>query len=250
MRSCFLKGFGECSEKISREHYISATVLSAISPSGNIRIGGLPWQPKKQLQNIGIQSLQSKILCEKHNAGLTSLDSAAGALIRILDDIDKNPLEVPQVSKVDGSIIERWFIKVMCGLAAIHCINEGTIPEKWKKILVGEHWPDSWGLYLPIPKERRVIAPEFQLETLVQPETRVVLAASFSIAGVAFMLAMGKPDFPDKFGIYRPRGIIFLDKNIERRVEFIWPFHTESAVIYTKVGTTKDKPPQWSDWKE
>ena len=240
-----------CSMKISREHYISATVLKALGGNnGTAQIGGLPWQPEQTLQGIGIQSLQSKILCETHNSGLSVLDSVAGRLFCTLDAADKNPMSLPIVSQFDGPSVERWFIKVLCGLTAAAGFGNGTIPDQWKRILVGEDWPNLWGAYLAVPTSPLILAPEFSLDTSIHPETRAIFAATFRVAGVPFKIALGRPDNSEQFGVYRPRGIIFQLPAGERRVEFIWPFPNERAVIFSKVGMNTDRPPQWGDWKE
>ncbi len=252
MKSCFLKGHGPpCSAKISREHYISATVLKALAGSnGTAQIGGLPWQPAQTLQSIGVQSLQSKILCETHNSGLGALDNVAGRLFRTLNAADKNPMSLPIVSQFDGPSVERWFIKVLCGLTAAAGFGDGMIPNQWKRILVGEDWPNLWGAYLAVPTSPLILAREFYLDTSVYSETGVILAATFRIAGVPFKIALGRPDNPEQFGVYRPQGIIFQLPAGERRVEFIWPFPNERTVVFSKVGLSTDRPPQWEGWKE
>jgi len=107
MSECFLKGYGSCGGKISGEHYISRTVLEAISPNGTTQIGGLPWQTPQTLQSIRIGALVSNILCETHNSALSKLDSAAGAFFRALDSADKRPQELARLTAVDGPLIER-----------------------------------------------------------------------------------------------------------------------------------------------
>lgn len=91
MADCFLSAHGECSDKISREHYLSAAVMKAIAPDGDLKVGGLAWQPPQTLQGIGIQSLQSKVLCTSHNSGLTELDAEATRFVESLIAVDKNP---------------------------------------------------------------------------------------------------------------------------------------------------------------
>jgi hypothetical protein len=91
-RNCFLSGHGNCSGKISGEHYISRPLLQAISGDGTVQIGGLPWQPQQTLQKIGIGSLVSNVLCETHNSGLSSLDDVAGKFFRAVDAADKRPV--------------------------------------------------------------------------------------------------------------------------------------------------------------
>jgi hypothetical protein len=96
----------------------------------------------------------------------------------------------------------------------------------------------------------RVLAQELSIETTVHPETRVILAAKFSIAGVVLWLLLGRPDDPAAFGNYRPRGLIFQHLREEKRVEFLWPFETNVAVYYRKIGSNNLSPPQWDGWKQ
>lgn len=250
MARCFLHGYGSCGGKVSAEHYISKTVLKGISGNGSVQIGGLPWQPKQKLQSIGIQSLVSNVLCETHNRRLTGLDSAAGTFFRAVDAADKRPATLPAITTVDGTLIERWFLKVMCGLAAKVGFNNSTVPEKWKQMLSGEPWPNGWGLYVPTPTRSQVLATEFYLETLVNPDTREVKAANLRVAGVCFSLLLGRPDSPAAWGIYRPRGLIFRNEQNEKQIEFAWPVDTDQVVIYNKVGISKARAPQWKEWKE
>jgi len=132
-----------CSKKISREHYISANLLKADNDSRTANIGGLRWQPNDTLQNIGISSLQSKILCEKHNAQLSDLDILAGKFYRVLDAADKNPESLATLSQIDGHSLERWLLKVTCGLVATNKKKNDLIPKKYKDILVGGSWPEG-----------------------------------------------------------------------------------------------------------
>jgi len=248
--TCFLHGYGACSEKLSKEHYISKTVLEAIGSNGSTQIGGLPWQPDQTLLKIGIQSLVSRILCETHNSGLSSLDSVAGTLFRALNAADKSPETLPSATQIDGPLLERWFIKVLCGLSAAAGFNNGLVPDQWKPLLLGAQWPQHWGLYLPALPEPQVLAKELLIETVMHPETKAVLAATFSLAGVKFKIVLGRPDNPTAWGLHRPRGLIFRHETGEKGIEFVWPHKAEQAVIYTKVGTTSKRPRQWDGWKE
>lgn len=250
MSRCFLHSHGSCGGKISGEHYISETVLEAIGGNGSVQIGGLPWQPEQMLKSIGIKSLVSNVLCETHNSGLSNLDNIAGTFFRALNAADKRPADLPPVTTVHGSLIERWFLKVMCGLAAGVSFNKGTVPTVWCQMLTGEVWPEGWGLYVPTLSGPQVLATEFYIETLVNPKTRDVKAAKFRVAGMHFSLLLGRPDDPASWGTYRPRGLIIRNKQCEKRIELAWPFETNQAVIYTKVGTSKAIPSQWQGWKE
>ena len=251
MSECFLHGFGRCRGKITGEHYISKAVLEALGNDGCVEIGGLPWLPRQTMKKIGIGRLVSNMLCEEHNSGLSCLDSEAGKLFRALDAADKQPAILPPVTDVTGKLIERWFIKVLCGLVVAAGFNNGTIPAEWKRLLVGGSWPAKWGLYIPYPPGVSVLAREFYLETLVNLGTKEVKAAKFRVAGVHLTVVLGQPDDPLAWGKYRPRGLIFdyPDKS-EKRVELKWPTKTDEAIIYTKVGAGCSEAPQWEGWRK
>jgi hypothetical protein len=155
------------------------------------------------------------------------------------------------VTQVDGVLVERWLLKVLCGLAAGAGFNNGTIPAQWKEALTGAPWPAGWGLYVPTPPGSQVLATEFYLETLVNPTAKEVKAAAYRFAGVHFSLLLGCPDNPAAaWGMYRPRYLIFRDSDAEKRIEFAWPCPTDRAIIYTRLGTSGVAPPQWDGWKE
>lgn len=221
-----------------------------MSGSATVQVGGLRWQPAQTLQSIGIQSLVSKILCESHNAELSPLDAVAGTLFRALNAADKAPTTLPAVTQIEGPLIERWFLKVLCGLIVASEFGDGIVPDRWKALLLGAEWPDHWGLYLPVPSSAAVLAKELDIKTHANPATSEILAASFSVAGVSLRTVLGRPDSPLAWGLHRPRGLIFNNEAGEKRVEFLWPHVREQAVTYTKVGSTKERPPQWAGWKE
>jgi hypothetical protein len=249
MPECYLHGHGPCGGGFTGEHYVSETVLEAIDGSGTSKIGGLPWQEEGTLKVFGNAALVSNILCSKHNSSLSPLDTVAGSLFRAVDAADKCPSTLPAVSTFDGLSVERWFLKVICGLSAGVGFNGGIVPDLWKQILRGQLWPEGWGLYVPNLGDEIVLAKEFSLETLVNPPTKAVLALKIRIAGVPFSLLLGKPDYPQSWGIFRPRGLVFCSPSLERRIEFTWPNITDEVIFYRKMGTSNKQPPQHKGWK-
>lgn len=171
-------------------------------------------------------------------------------LFRTINDADKDPATLPAVTTSNGVLIERWFLKVLCGLAAGMGFNNGVVPTQWRDALCGESWPERWGLYVPIPSGVHVLAPEFSLETLNKLVTNEVLAVKFRVAGVHFSLLVGRPDYPSAWGIFHPQSLIFRSGSDEKRIEFVWPHGSGDAITYTKVGTSNNRPPQWDGWKE
>lgn len=227
-------------------------MLQAIHPDGVAEIGGLPWLPYQTMTKIGISSLTSKILCERHNSELSKLDAEAGRLFRTLDAADKETKILPPVTSFTGKLMERWFIKVLCGLAASGALKQNAVPHEWKRLLVGGSWPAKWGLYVPQPPDKIVLAKEFFVETAIHPTTNEVKAARFRLAGVPFNLILGRPDDPQACGVHRPRGLIFKNPaEDERRVEFKWSGRpSDRAIIFHRMGTNLTDPPQWAGWNK
>jgi hypothetical protein len=240
-RACFLAGFGPCAAKLSAEHYVSRAVLRAIG-GATVQVAGLPWQPRAALQSIGIDSLASKVLCANHNSGLSQLDSDAGSLFRVLNAADKRPSDLRAATVFDGNRIERWFLKIICGLAAGLGVNQGMVPAQWKSALTGGGWPEGWGLYVPPPPGAQILAREFSVETLLRTDTYTIAAAKFRVAGVHFTLPLGRPDRPAAWGAYHPNRIVIRGPSYERHIEFNWLSPTGEEVVYSKIGVSADIP--------
>lgn len=250
MSGCFLYGYGPCRGQLTGEHYISASVLRATGATSTVKIGGLAWQRADLIQSIGINSLVSNILCDGHNSGLSNLDAIAGNLFRTLDFMDKNRESVQPLTQFDGISIETWLLKVLFGISASGGFHAKPPPDTWKELLTGAQWPDLWGLYVFQPPTSEAFSGDLLIETKTNPMTNEILGASFRVAGVTFNLLLGKPDYPQAFGMHRPRGLIFHHGREERRIEFLWPFDTYDAVVYTHVGTTPTQPAYYEGWKE
>lgn len=116
-KRCYLRDLNTCSDKLSSEHMISASVLRVIGED-KIAISGVPWLAQGEAREIGIGSLVSNCLCEAHNSALSRLDQVAGRFYRsILDclETDNAPIRHYLFS---GHDIERWMLKTIAGLAA------------------------------------------------------------------------------------------------------------------------------------
>jgi hypothetical protein len=105
-------------------------------------------------------------------------------------------------------------------------------------------------MYAPMPAGGQVLANEFAIESLVNPETREIKACRFRVAGVHFNIVLGRPDIPSAWGIHRPGHLIVRQGDEEKRINFTWPMPSEQGVAYNRIGTTNEQPPQWAAWRE
>jgi hypothetical protein len=157
--SCYLRDTCDCSEQISREHYVSASVLEQLG--GALDVSGMPWQAPDQTQKLTINNLTAKILCTRHNNALSPLDAEAakffGWLIGALSDLErKSSSRKLNLYLVSGSMIELWMLKTALGiyhsigsdagakLSETHAIDLA----KARLALLDGIWEERAGLYL------------------------------------------------------------------------------------------------------
>src|SRR5437899_5988102 len=121
MNECWAACLGDCSDKISREHIISASLF----PADKITVQGLSWC-KGEPKEIGLAALTRKILCTKHNSDLSEIDAAAGESMNTLREATRLMnlrvelrIKRPTIKRfhVAGVALERWFLKTFINIA-------------------------------------------------------------------------------------------------------------------------------------
>lgn len=137
---CYAKSTGECSRGLSKEHYISHSLLNILAKEdGSISITGLPWAKNNSVR-LYPSNLWSKILCVGHNQALKGLDSVAVRFFRQLYSIPEqlNTHGPDSIFLVNGNDLELWFLKLLCGLCTVNPPKDQShweIPSEWLDIL-------------------------------------------------------------------------------------------------------------------
>src|ERR1700735_3110067 len=120
MEACWASCLGNCSEKMTREHLVSA----ALFLDDQISVQGFPWCKGEPVQ-IGLSGLTSKILCGKHNSDLSGVDTSGGEafdalrqLRRLCNVREKWPDRRWSLSRheADGHGFELWCLKTLINL--------------------------------------------------------------------------------------------------------------------------------------
>lgn len=238
-RICYLKGYGECTGPITGEHYISASVLRVLNGgNGTVRMGGGPWQPKGVLQTFGQNAVTAKILCERHNSGLSPLDDVAGKTFELLSNVETRPNEVRSFNKIDGLLLERWLVKLACGLVAA---EGNSPPDGWKEWVLGlARPPHKTGLYVPIPDGKIILNGSFALVPLHEAGTTNIIGICFQFAAMPVNLLFRRPPKAEKWGVYRPRRIFYDTPAGLREFEFNWPGLSRRSIHFKRVGATEE----------
>lgn len=106
---CYAYGLHSCSKQMSREHYISKSILKKF---GKIETSGIPWV--KNASELPAENLFiTNKLCENHNKHLSEIDKKFSQFFDHAEILHK----VPNISfSIDGQILERWLLKLILGL--------------------------------------------------------------------------------------------------------------------------------------
>ena len=122
---CYLSSLGNCSTKITREHFISRNILQRITNSTLKFENAAHFFGGKANVEIGVDAFSSKILCDNHNSSLSILDASAGLTFDIIESFAADAVKgftghstVKAFCVASGLDVERWLIKVHCGLVA------------------------------------------------------------------------------------------------------------------------------------
>jgi hypothetical protein len=248
---CYARRDGNCSPKISKEHFISKTLLQRIQRDNTAKIAGLAWQAPQTFQRVPIKGLASNILCERHNSALSGLDATFGAFTQAIGDFDRAKSIERTTLKFSGNDIERWTLKCLIGFTASGNLKAGLKPECVDLLFKRQRWPEAWGLYFANVGSNPIYHTDsFLIETLTTPDRTVVLAARFYIQGLPFLLILGKPDEARSFGVRHPSEIVLRSAVRERTLRLSWEDgQLGEPVSLTRAGSYDGYPPSWNDWE-
>lgn len=122
---CYLSPLGYCGAKITKEHFISRNILKRISTDTLRFEGAAHFFGGRQNIDIGIDDFSAKVLCDNHNSSLSVLDDAAGLAFSTIEALGRTCWDLAKLGRgrtsfqlSSGMDIERWMIKVYCGLVA------------------------------------------------------------------------------------------------------------------------------------
>ena len=162
--SCYLSPTGNCGTKITREHFISRSILERITTSTLKFKNASHFFGGKSTVEIGIDAFSAKVLCDAHNSALSTLDTEAGSAFLKIEDLYLDLTRVGEAKRVfksfylsSGIDVERWMVKVYCGLVAAGkirgirgtIVHRDTLPPCLFDSLMGRSTLDSpLGLYM------------------------------------------------------------------------------------------------------
>lgn len=217
MKLCWAACLGGCSGKISREHIVSRSLFEGES----IMVSGFSWC-KDEEKEIGLSSLTAKILCVKHNNDLSDVDIAGAHAFDVLREMTmlSNVREKmkPRLWRVvnytiDGSLLERWFLKTLINISlnSEYPIGKmakiaGQPSESLVKIAFGHQaFTGKSGLYSAAHVGQKINSSDRVIFAPLIKQEEYIIGGLFSFRGSRFILFLDPEGPPTK----RPLGIGF-----------------------------------------
>lgn len=255
---CYANKTNNCSTKISGEHIISNNILELFEHNKTVKLTGLPWIENKTFNLLSRNSLVSNILCSDHNNALSAFDNEAGKLFRCIKEYDNdfnnsNPKE--EYLKLNGHFIEKWMLKIVCGLIASKQVasNGVKINPIMKDVYIdllfdNTTWGEHWGLYFKIPDGNQIHKYDC-MSFMPITGNNEIKAAEFLINNFKFYLLLGNPDIPESWGIHRLNKIHLTNKKVVKTIELEWNDKKFNKWIeLTRAATTTESPTEWDEW--
>jgi hypothetical protein len=241
---CYLRGLNSCTDKISREHLFSATVLDAISDT-QISVAGFPWQIAGEAKSIGKQALTSNCLCTAHNSALSGLDAAAGCFFRALQICATQEDGPNRQFLCSGHDIERWMLKTLSAMAESNNLASNgvrlsgdfhpsvEVADLLKDI---ESWQFPLGLYFTQRLGHELsVDNSLSMAPLTMPDSSQLVGMLANIQGFEIgLLAISVPITKDFAAAYRPGTLRFVLKQAKHTIVLSWEDrHKHGNIEYT-----------------
>lgn len=236
---CYASLLCDCTDKLSREHFISESLLHELNKEGGLHVSGFRWQEAAKIDKLPPNALASKILCSRHNSALSVIDDVAIRLFSSFNEAGALGSGKKCMYLFSGIDVERWLLKILCGLLSARMINaEGIdnfeLPKQWLDILFGfQTFLYGQGLYVCREIGRRFdgkLGVTTQLITSSGNPSGLIL----SFCGYELILSMaGLPTriFQGKTYAYRPFELYAKGFGYEKSIVFSWPRKGDSGTI-------------------
>ena len=236
-KGCYAACLNDCAGPLSREHYISESLLRRLEKDG-LTVEGFPWQPPGEKQSLSVNALAARVLCKRHNEDLSALDAVIEKFVDTLERVGvefKSGRIDPWAWLMNGHDLERWLLKVLCGMVAGKAARrQGErllvgVPELWVRILFGTYvFPATCGLYVDVRRgdQMKATANTFQFAPLTLDEQAAGLLATLSGFEMALLIPPVGSDRHlspyDGQSLYRPTGITFKHGGSKKGLYFGW----------------------------
>lgn len=227
---CYAGSLQDCSNSLSREHYFSKGILNLFD-SKHVQVSGHPWGKRNEKKFLYRNNLASRVLCKRHNEALSGLDAIAQKFFRFVLGKTKEQC----VMIIRGTEIERWMLKVYCGLLFSGIfIHDGIPIEKrvpgldfLNTIFYKQDIPEGRGLLFNLSKEVQTRPGEIQWSALVHDGSIIGFQIKIEFFNMIFSFGPVQ-DYKNETEtsrgmLYHPSAIIINSRDENREIHLGWP---------------------------
>jgi hypothetical protein len=104
MNRCWARPLGDCSDRISGEHYVTAGLFEG----DKLSVQGMAWC-KTEIKEVGKKSLVKNVLCTGHNSKLSPFDDEAIQAFDVFRECARLT-DVGQAMRARHWNVQRWHI--------------------------------------------------------------------------------------------------------------------------------------------
>jgi hypothetical protein len=234
---CYLNFTKNCGTKITREHWISNDIFREIGAVINVE--GLPWLQPGETRQLPAPSLASNILCDRHNAAFSGLDTTAGRLFTWLDNINEDLAHrslsrKKQLYILSGEDLEMWAAKMLLGI--LHSQPKDSALSQYsvdnvivQRLIATSILPTGCGLYLDAREglQKRHTNKRIQIGPITINRQKRLIGLQIEMVGLSFYFFMDSLGVDFKFErenkMYRPLALNFLGQNRSHHIQLSWP---------------------------
>src|SRR5882762_3171841 len=190
---CWASLLKDCGKGNSREHYIS----DGIFDGHPVTAFGLPWCRDKPV-TIGMRSAVAKILCGKHNSGLSEFDAEAAKLSKFLvGNVLDDPLAEASIT-LNGRHLEKWALKTFFNLGYIRGLHReqpnrlDPPPHLVRHLFFNEPVAEGVGLYFVTGKVSNTdFGPGLWWNAIQNPTNKAeIYGMTFTFFGIRFVISI------------------------------------------------------------
>ena len=235
---CYLSSTGNCGTQITKEHFISRNILERLAKP-KLKINAPHFFGKPSVE-IGVDSFSAKVLCDKHNSALSKLDDVAGVAFGLIEELSARLATIsnePGAGKSfyvsSGIDIERWMIKVFCGLVAAGKIRgisglHVSVSDLWAgqldSLLGRSTLPEPLGMYTHTFVGQQRTPGSFSFSTIQLTDGSGEVGGVMLSLGLMSLVLVTSPRFSVTFtepNWYRHPGLLFNVKHGGSRAAYL-----------------------------
>jgi SEC-C motif len=236
---CYMNWTGNCSSSLSREHIVSQSVLSLFDDR-YIAVNGTPWMLEGETKQLPIKALAANILCERHNAGMSSLDLFAGKIFPAVKWIYDDLANMKSLSRkrrwwlFSGDELELWLLKTAFGAyysgnAAANRMrirDTQDINSAILRALYGDSVKFPCGLYVMREGDRDVYRDQINFSPLSSDNNERMTGLRFRFAGLSLLMLIDPSAIYNQMALaphsYRPYYIGFVNRKRIHIIALSW----------------------------